>query len=101
LSVSLPLAIAWLVTTNTSFSLTPTHPWSGIDAGRREQVNLTATSLRSFRRSRHIVKGTSAQILNSVELRGDAAHLRALRSAEMQAWEQSGGDFYRPARAVA
>ena len=89
------------VTTKTNFSIAPTNPWSGIDAGRREQVDLAATSLRYFRRSRRILRSAPAPILHSLELRGDAARLRALRSAEMKAWEQSGGDFYRPARAVA
>ena len=89
------------MTTKTSLWLAPTNPWSGIDAGRREQVNLAATSLRYIRRTRRILKGTSAPMLHSVELRGDAARLRALRSAEMKVWELSGGDFYRPAQAVA
>jgi hypothetical protein len=29
-------------------------------------------------------------------LRGDRAYLRALRAAEMKAWQASGGDVFRP-----
>jgi hypothetical protein len=29
-------------------------------------------------------------------LRGDRAYLRALRAAEMKAWQASGGDAFRP-----
>lgn len=29
-------------------------------------------------------------------LRGDRAYLRALREAEMKAWQASGGDVFRP-----
>jgi hypothetical protein len=29
-------------------------------------------------------------------LRGDRAYLRALRAAEMNAWQASGGDVFRP-----
>ncbi len=75
--------------------------WSGIDAGRREQVDLAAVNRRYFRRTRRILKTTPLPFLHSPELRGDAARLRALRSAEMKAWEQSGGDLYRPARTAA
>jgi hypothetical protein len=81
--------------------LAPSTPWSGIDAGRREQVDLTAVNRRYFRRTRRILKTTPPPILHSLELRGEAARLRALRNAEMKAWEQSGGDFYRPVQAAA
>jgi len=101
LFVSAQLVIAGNVTTRTNLTLAPANPWSGLDAGRREQVDLTAASLRYFRRSRRILKTSSAPILHSIELRGDAERLRALRSAEMKAWQQSGGDFYRPGRTVA
>ena len=101
LFVSAQLVIAGNVTTRTNLTLAPANPWSGLDAGRREQVALASASLRYFRRSRRLLKTGSAPILHSVELRGDAERLRALRSAEMKAWEQSGGDFYRPVRTVA
>jgi len=94
-------AKAWHVTTTTRLSLAPSAPWSGIDAGRREQVDLAASSRRYFRRTRRILRSNTVPIFHSVELRGDAAKLRELRSAEMKAWEQSGGDFYRPERPAA
>ncbi len=96
---------------------TPT-PWSGIDAGRREQVGLDFTSFRHFRRSRRSVKPVAATRPGfsgspsspdlrtprlthpwpaPLELKGSHAYLRELRRMEMEAWEQTGGDVYRPA----
>jgi len=33
---------------------------------------------------------------SQIQLRGDRAYLRALRAAEMKAWQASGGDVFRP-----
>lgn len=100
---------------------TPT-PWSGIDAGRREQVGLEFTSLRHFRRSRRSVKPAAGIRADSpqspdartferprlshswpapLELKGSHAYLRELRRMEMEAWERTGGDVYRPAETSA
>jgi hypothetical protein len=74
------------------------NPWSGIDAGRREQVNSGMANTRHFRFGRRSVKRTArlAAAPRALELRGNAAYLRALRQAEMRAWQDSGGDYYRP-----
>jgi hypothetical protein len=86
--------------------------WSGIDAGRRVQVGFQVTGVRHFRLSGSNVKPrsnarpmakTSVPFRRLVDaaltalsprpvLRGDRDYLRALRAAEMKAWEISGGD---------
>ena len=82
-------------------------PWSGIDAGRREQVGLEFTSLPYFRRSRRSVKPAAAARPDwarprlthpwpaPLEMKGSHAYLRELRRIEMEAWERTGGDVYR------
>jgi hypothetical protein len=84
-------------------------PWSGIDAGRRQQNENTFTRFRHFRRSRRTVKRPAPETGRTalwdsahagpvrLELRGNHAYLRELRRQEMEAWQKSGGDVYRPA----
>lgn len=74
------------------------EPWSGIDAGRRQQPEPSATNLRHFRRTRRSVKRGTDQIpgTDRLQLVGSSNYLRALRAAEMKAWHATGGDWYRP-----
>jgi hypothetical protein len=86
--------------------------WSGIDAGHRVQAGLQAAGVRHFRlgsgdvkRGGKAVPASPAPVhpakpfadpVNVFPARpvfhGDRDYLRALRAAEMKAWELSGGD---------
>jgi hypothetical protein len=103
-----PVAMT-MTTVHGMTSATRRGPWSGIDAGRRQQNDNVFTSFRHFRRSRRTVKratlagsGLGQNRLTApwpgrVDLKGNNAYLRELRRIEMEAWQQSGGDVYRPA----
>ncbi len=91
--------------------------WSGIDAGRREQAGLALIRTRYFRRSRRAAKPQTGPLSATrplqaqwarptldrstpLQLKGGHAYLRELRRLEMEAWERSGGDIYRPLAAA-
>jgi len=79
---------------NSSIALRATETWSGLDAGRRAQVETPVAGVRHFRFATSASK-PAAVSGPQLTLRGERAYLRALRAAEMIAWSASGGDALR------
>jgi len=76
---------------NSSIAPRATRSWSGLDAGRRAQVETPAAGTRHFRFVTSASKPAAA-LPPQLNLRGERAYLRALRAAEMAWWSTSGGD---------
>jgi hypothetical protein len=83
------MKFAFIQTNSMNTDLLPRNPFAAV-VNSFPALLLTARSDKPLRISAPVLPARPI-------LRGNRAYLRALREAEMKAWQASGGDVFRPA----